>query len=180
MPSLLDTLEKLFSTRDLYEALGFPKLGKSDDRKGLTEGQIRKAYHKSSLKHHPDRAAEKDREDATKKFQALGAAYKILSESASRALYDESGEIDEENGDFDDNRDWAEYWRLLFQKVCLIKSSISDFNGLCPSYQPWTPLFKTIMDRLKHLNARNLYRSQFRTYVNLRINIVLRLKKIMI
>ena len=117
MPSLLDSLEDLFSTRDLYEALGFGKLGKNGDRKNVTEGQIKKAYHKSSLKHHPDRAAENDQEDATKKFQALGAAYKVLSDPSTRALYDESGEIDEENGDFDDNRDWADYWRLLFQKV---------------------------------------------------------------
>ena len=117
MPSLLDSLEELFSTRDLYEALGFDKVAKNENRKSVTEGQIRKAYHKSSLKHHPDRAAENDREDATKKFQALGAAYKVLSDASTRALYDESGEIDEENGDFDDNRDWAEYWRLLFQKV---------------------------------------------------------------
>ena len=117
MPSLLDTLESLFATRDLYEALGFQKLEKNADRKSVTEGQIKKAYHKSSLKYHPDRASEEDRQDATKRFQALGASYKILSDQAARALYDESGEIDEENGGFDDNRDWADYWRLLFQKV---------------------------------------------------------------
>ena len=117
MPSLLDTIESLFSTRNLYEALGLPKIDENGDRKNVTEGQIKKAYHKSSLKYHPDRAAEKDRQDATSKFQALGASYKILSDPAARALYDESGEIDEENGEFDDNRDWADYWRLLFQKV---------------------------------------------------------------
>ena len=117
MPSLLDTLESLFATRDLYQALGFQKLEKDCDRKSVTEGQIRKAYHKSSLKYHPDRSEEKDRKEATKKFQALGATYKILSDANARALYDESGEIDEENGGFDDNRDWDHYWRLLFQKV---------------------------------------------------------------
>ena len=117
MPSLLDTLQTLFATHDLYEALGFPKLEKNGDRKNVTEGQIKKAYHKSSLKHHPDRVDEKDRQVATQKFQALGASYKILSDPDARALYDESGELDEENGDMDDKRDWADYWRLLFQKV---------------------------------------------------------------
>ena len=117
MPSLLDTLETLFNTRDLYETLGFPKATKDAERKTITEGQIKKAYHKSSLKYHPDRAADADREDATKKFQALGASYKILSDQASRALYDESGEIDDDNGNMDDNKDWADYWRVLFQKV---------------------------------------------------------------
>jgi len=126
MPSLLDTLETLFKTRDLYEALGFPKLEKNDDRKNITEGHIKKAYHKSSLKHHPDRAGEKDRKDATTKFQALGASYKILSDPDARALYDEGGEIDEENGDMDDKKDWADYWRLLFQKVTV--SDIKKFE----------------------------------------------------
>ena len=119
MPSLLDTIESLFETRDLYEALGFSKLEKNNDRKNVTEAQIKKAYHRSSLKYHPDRAAEGDRQEATQKFQALGASYKILSEPSSRALYDESGEIDEDNGDFDDKSDWADYWRLLFQKVTI-------------------------------------------------------------
>ena len=71
MPSLVETIESLFQTRDLYEALGFPKLEKNDDRKNVTDGQIKKAYHKSSLKYHPDRAAEKDRKEATKKFDTI-------------------------------------------------------------------------------------------------------------
>jgi DnaJ family protein C protein 9 len=128
MPSLFETIESLFETRDLYEALGFTKLEKNDDRKNVTEAQIKKAYHKSSLKYHPDRTAEEDRKEATKKFQALGASYKILSDPSSRALYDESGEIDEDNGDFDDKGDWAEYWRLLFQKVSMLH--LTHLGGL--------------------------------------------------
>ena len=119
MPSLLDTLEDLFQTRDLYETLGFPKASKNADRKNITENQIKKAYHKSSLKYHPDRAADSEREDATKKFQALGASYKILADPDSRALYDESGEIDDESGGIDENKDWSDYWRVLFQKVSI-------------------------------------------------------------
>ena len=64
MPGLLDTLEELFGTRDLYAVL--------DVEKGVGEGKIKKAYHKTSLKVHPDRAKPEDREEATKKFQALG------------------------------------------------------------------------------------------------------------
>ena len=72
MPGLLDTLEELFGTRDLYVVL--------DVEKGVGEGKIKKAYHKTSLKVHPDRAKPEDREEATKKFQALGGVYKILSD----------------------------------------------------------------------------------------------------
>ena len=81
MPGLLNTLEELFGTKDLYAVL--------DVEKGVEESKIKKAYHKTSLKVHPDRAKPEDREEATKKFQALGAVYKILSDKDARALYDE-------------------------------------------------------------------------------------------
>jgi preprotein translocase subunit Sec63 len=41
MPSLLDSLESLFETRDLYEVLG--------TKKEASEAQIRKAYHKVKI-----------------------------------------------------------------------------------------------------------------------------------
>ena len=52
-------------------------------------------------------------------FQALGATYKILSDPDSKGLYDECGEINDENDPVlaDPNRDWSEYWRILFAKV---------------------------------------------------------------
>jgi len=116
---LLDTLEELFSTRDLYQVLGFT----GDDKKGASESQLRKAYHRSSLKYHPDRVASKSAEEqasATKKFQALGAVYKVLSDPGAKDLYDESGEVAEDEGPvLDPDRDWMDYWRLLFKKVTL-------------------------------------------------------------
>ena len=55
--SLVETLDELFSTHDLYVVLGFDTAETVDKakRKTATEGQIKKAYHKSSLKYHPDR-----------------------------------------------------------------------------------------------------------------------------
>ena len=53
---------------------------------------MKRAYHKLSLKVHPDRVQdEKKKEEATKKFQALGRAYSILSDKEKRALYDDTG-----------------------------------------------------------------------------------------
>ena len=54
---LLETLESLFATRDLYIVLGFDTSETKDKSKrtSATEGQLKKAYHKSSLKYHPDR-----------------------------------------------------------------------------------------------------------------------------
>ena len=42
-----------------------------------------------------------------------------MSDPDSKALYDESGEINDENDPVlaDPNRDWSEYWRILFAKV---------------------------------------------------------------
>lgn len=69
MPGLVDSLERLFKTKDLYEILGLP----SDSKSSLSGAQIKKAYHKKSLVYHPDRVAkEENRPEATEKFQCLG------------------------------------------------------------------------------------------------------------
>ena len=111
MPGLIQLIEELFETKDLYDVLN---VGKDVDT-----AAIKKAYYKTSLKVHPDRVKEDEREIATKKFQALGAVYKVLSDKDARALYDESGEIDEESDGNMENRDWDQYWRILFKKVTL-------------------------------------------------------------
>ncbi|GCB86183.1 hypothetical protein scyTo_0026857, partial [Scyliorhinus torazame] len=47
----------------------------------------------------------------------LGQVYSVLSDSGPRALYDEQGVVDEEADIVKRDRDWEEYWRLLFKKV---------------------------------------------------------------
>ena len=44
-----------------------------------------------SLKVHPDRVSESEKEEATLKFQTLGKLYSILSDKDKKAIYDESG-----------------------------------------------------------------------------------------
>lgn len=41
----------------------------------------------------------------------------MLSDAEQRALYDEQGRVDEEGEALRAERDWQEYWRLLFKKV---------------------------------------------------------------
>lgn len=55
---------------------------------------IKKAYRKLSLKYHPDK--NKGNMKAQKTFEAVAAAYEVLSDENSRALYD--GELDAEKG----------------------------------------------------------------------------------
>jgi len=119
MPSLLASCEELFNSKDLYEVLGAEKTANS--------AQIKKAYHKASLKVHPDRAQEIEREISTRKFQCISAVYTVLSDQSRRDLYDESGEVDDENDALNGNKDWEEYWRILFPKISL--KDIKDFEA---------------------------------------------------
>lgn len=62
---------------------------------GITNGaskiEIKKAYHKAALAHHPDKAAEEDRAEAEIRFKAAKQAYEILSDDQKRSMYDAHG-----------------------------------------------------------------------------------------
>lgn len=63
MPGLLESVESLFQTRDLYKVLGVTS--------EATEAQLKKGYHRRSLVEHPDRNPGQDQTIATQKFQVL-------------------------------------------------------------------------------------------------------------
>ncbi|RDW88530.1 putative chaperone protein dnaJ [Coleophoma cylindrospora] len=68
---------------DLYGVLGIDK--------SATQSEIKKAYHKAALQHHPDKVAEDKREEADSKFKAVSQAYEILYDEEKRHLYDTHG-----------------------------------------------------------------------------------------
>ncbi|KAI4580475.1 hypothetical protein MJG53_020314, partial [Ovis ammon polii x Ovis aries] len=68
--------------RDFYKILGVPRSASIKD--------IKKAYRKLALQLHPDRNPDDPR--AQEKFQDLGAAYEVLSDSEKRKQYDTYGE----------------------------------------------------------------------------------------
>jgi len=123
MPSLLSTCEELFKTNDLYRVL--------NTEKTASDKEIKKAYHKASLKVHPDRVDEAEKEEATRKFQAVSAVYAVLSDADKKGTYDETGEVDDENDPLTQDRDWEDYWRLLFPKVTLkdIQNFENEYRG---------------------------------------------------
>ncbi|NDH08547.1 MAG: molecular chaperone DnaJ, partial [Gammaproteobacteria bacterium] len=69
------------STRDFYEVLGVGRQA--------TDADIKKAYRKMAMKHHPDRNP--DNKDAEEKFKEVQKAYEILSDSKKKAAYDQFG-----------------------------------------------------------------------------------------
>ncbi|XP_068228359.1 dnaJ homolog subfamily C member 9-like [Palaemon carinicauda] len=108
MAPLLEACKQLFGSSDLFVVLGVDK--------NANESQLKKGYHKLSLKIHPDRVSDEEKEEATQKFQTLGRVYALLCDKDLRAVYIETGEVDEENAGPED-RNWEEYWRLLFKKI---------------------------------------------------------------
>lgn len=101
--------EKYFETKNLYEILGISSKA--------TDKEVKKAYHKMSLKVHPDRVDEGEKLEATEKFKVLGGIHAILSNTNKRALYDESGIVDDDDCEIIIDRDWTTYWRMLFKKI---------------------------------------------------------------
>ncbi|NOR36378.1 MAG: molecular chaperone DnaJ [Woeseiaceae bacterium] len=67
--------------RDHYEVLGVSRTAPADE--------IKKAYRRLAMKHHPDR--NKDDTSAEGKFKEAKEAYEVLSDSEKRATYDRFG-----------------------------------------------------------------------------------------
>jgi molecular chaperone DnaJ len=69
--------------RDYYETLGVPKNASDED--------IKKAYRKLAMKHHPDRNQGDSGKAAEEKFKEAKEAYEMLSDGQKRAAYDQFG-----------------------------------------------------------------------------------------
>jgi molecular chaperone DnaJ len=67
--------------RDYYEVLGVDRNATKDD--------LKKAYRKQAMQHHPDRNP--DNKEAEEKFKEAAEAYEILNDDDKRAKYDRFG-----------------------------------------------------------------------------------------
>jgi molecular chaperone DnaJ len=67
--------------RDFYEILGV--------QRGASDSDIKKAYRKLAIKHHPDKNP--DDASAESKFKEAAEAYEVLSDQQKRAKYDRFG-----------------------------------------------------------------------------------------
>ncbi|KAI4490062.1 PREDICTED: dnaJ homolog subfamily C member 7 [Polistes canadensis] len=83
--------------KDYYKILGIDKNASTDD--------IKKAYRKRAMVHHPDRhanATEGEKKEQEKKFKEVGEAYGILSDPKKRLRYDSGHDIDDSDNNMQD------------------------------------------------------------------------------
>ncbi|KAL4067614.1 hypothetical protein V8B97DRAFT_1949850 [Scleroderma yunnanense] len=111
-----DPIEQFFPDEDdvdLYKVLGL----KSD----ASAEEIRKAYRKLALLHHPDKHATSTgeaRAHASMHFQRIGFAYTVLSDPKRRKKYDTTGTTDDNLAlEADEDGGWEAYFEDLFNRV---------------------------------------------------------------
>lgn len=79
--------------KDYYKILGVGKQANNDE--------IKKAYRKRAMVHHPDRhshASDAEQKEQEKKFKEVGEAYAILSDPQKRMRYDNGKDLDDGYG----------------------------------------------------------------------------------
>ncbi|MCL4211542.1 MAG: DnaJ domain-containing protein, partial [Phycisphaerales bacterium] len=69
------------ATRDYYEILGLEKNASAED--------VKRAYRRLAMKHHPDRNP--GDKEAEARFKEASEAYEVLSDPEKRARYDQYG-----------------------------------------------------------------------------------------
>lgn len=130
-------------TSSLYEVLGVERTA--------SQQEIKKAYHRLALRLHPDKNP--GDEEAKEKFQQLQKVISILGDEEKRAVYDQTGIVDDADLAGDVAQNLQEYFRTLYKKVteadidafvANYRGSDSETNDLKDLYQK----FKGNMDRL--------------------------------
>jgi molecular chaperone DnaJ len=86
------------SGKDYYKILGVDK--------NSTQEEIKKAYRKLAVKHHPDKGGTKEDEA---KFKEISEAYSILGDSAKRKQYDQFGFVSNGQGSPGGAYNWQDF-----------------------------------------------------------------------
>ncbi|XP_011629351.2 chaperone protein dnaJ 6 [Amborella trichopoda] len=103
--------------KSLYEILGLERTS--------SQQEIKKAYYKLALRLHPDKNP--GNEDAKEKFQLLQKVISILGDPEKRALYDQTGCVDDAELGGAAVESLYEYFRTIYQKVT--EEDIEEFEA---------------------------------------------------
>lgn len=91
--------------KDYYKILGIDRRASDDE--------IKKAYRKRALVHHPDRHAnanDEEKREQEKKFKEVGEAYAVLSDQQKRDRYDNGQDMDEP--EFDPTQMYSQFFHF--------------------------------------------------------------------
>ncbi|KAL8982387.1 MAG: hypothetical protein Q9205_003086 [Flavoplaca limonia] len=90
--------------------------------------EVKTAYKKLALKHHPDKAGPSQKSTAHNTFQNIAFAYAILSSPHRRKLYDTTGSTSEILSSLtdDDDFNWLSFFRDQYSS--LSSSALDDFS----------------------------------------------------
>ena len=106
--------------RDYYEVLGI--------NKNATPDQIKSAYRKLAVKHHPDK--NKGDKSSEEKFKEASEAYHVLSNTERKQSYDNFGHAAFENGG-GGRGGFASYDNAA--ETSLLRPSVLNFSALSAS-----------------------------------------------
>lgn len=104
--------------KDYYEVLGVEKNASADE--------IKKAFRRLALKHHPDRNPT-DKKAAEERFKEISEAYEVLSDSQKRSAYDQYGHSGVEGAFRHGNFTWEDFTH--FEDVSDIYGGLEDLLG---------------------------------------------------
>ncbi|CAI9100070.1 OLC1v1036995C1 [Oldenlandia corymbosa var. corymbosa] len=103
--------------KSLYEILGVESTA--------SQQEIKKAYYKLALRLHPDKNP--GDEEAKEKFQQLQKVISILGDEEKRALYDQTGCVDDADLAGDVGQNLKDFFQTLYKKVT--EADIEEFEA---------------------------------------------------
>ncbi|XP_077210346.1 chaperone protein dnaJ 6-like [Tasmannia lanceolata] len=114
-----EDLRSNFTLKDksLYDILGVERTS--------SKQEIKKAYYKLALRLHPDKNP--GDEEAKEKFQLLQKVISILGDEEKRALYDQTGCVDDAELAGEVAENLQEYFRSIYKKVT--EADIEEFEA---------------------------------------------------
>ncbi|XP_055809218.1 chaperone protein dnaJ 6 [Solanum dulcamara] len=129
--------------KSLYEILGVETTA--------SQQEIKKAYYKLALRLHPDKNP--DDEEAKEKFQQLQKVISILGDEEKRALYDQTGCVDDADLAGDVVENLKEFFRAMHPKITEadIDKFEANYRGSESERTDLIDLYKKYKGKMKRL-----------------------------